>query len=195
MTKRKIRPAANGADHPPSNTSPTPSDDQKLCTQCGFLRPLDEMAPDRRAKDGVRSICREHRGVYDRARYQAKLEATLAQQLRYRQQNPGVRWFTDYKRRARKYGLVPVGVLLTREAITEHWGDNCFYCPGGAFEQIDHFVAVAAGGHHTIDNVVPCCVACNIRKRWEIDEPAIRLFRAAQAARAESAFSQDGRRS
>lgn len=195
MTKRKIRPAANGTDHPPSNTSPTHSDDQKLCTQCGFLRPLDEMAPDRRAKDGVRSICREHRGVYDRARYQTKREAILAQQRRYRQENPGVGWLEDFKRRARKYGLVPVGVPLTREAITEYWGENCFYCPDGAFEQIDHFVAVAAGGHHTIDNVVPCCAACNIRKRWEIDEPAIQLFRAAQAARADSAVSQDGRRS
>lgn len=195
MTKRKIRPAANGTDHPPSNTSPTPSDDQKLCTQCGFLRPLDEMAPDRRAKDGVRSICREHRGVYDRARYQTKREAILAQQRRYRQGNPGVRWFKDYKRRARKYGLVPVGVLLTREEITARWGDYCFYCPDGTFDQPDHFVAVAAGGHHTIENVVPSCAICNSKKRWEVDEPEIQLFRAAQAARAESAFSQDGRRS
>lgn len=187
MTERKIRPAANGTDHPPSKTSTTPSNPKKLCTQCGFFRPLDEMAPDRRAKDGLRSICREHRRAYDRARYQNKHDAILAQQRQYRQENPGPRWFRDYKLRDRRYGLPPVGQLLTREAVTEYWGDNCFYCPDGAFEQIDHFVAVAVGGHHTIDNVVPCCAACNVRKRWEIDEPAIQLFRAAQARPANNA--------
>ena len=153
------------------------------------------MAPDSRAKDGLRSVCREHRRAYDRARYQTKHEETLAQQRQYRQVNPGGKWFREYQRRSRKYGLTPVGEPLTREAIKDHWGDNCFYCPDGAFEQIDHFVAVAVGGHHTIDNVVPCCAACNIRKRWEIDEPAIQLFRAAQAGRADSTPSQARRRS
>lgn len=152
------------------------------------------MAPDHRAKDGLRSICREHRRAYDRARYQNKQDAIRAQQRQYRQENPGRKWFRDYKRRARKYGLAPVGHLLTREAITEYWGDTCFYCPDGTFEQIDHFVAVAAGGHHTIDNVVPCCAACNLWKRWAIDEPAIQLFRAAQAGRADNAPSQARRR-
>jgi len=152
------------------------------------------MAPDSRAKDGRRSVCREHRREYDRARYQKNPKATLAQQRQYRQENQGVRWFREYKRRARRYGLVPVGVLLSREAVIEHWGDTCFYCPDGAFEQIDHFVAVAAGGHHTIDNIVPCCARCNVWKRWEIDEPAIQLFRATQSGRAGNAPSQARRR-
>lgn len=195
MTERIIRPAANGADHLPSNTSTTPSEHRKLCTQCGFFRPFDEMAPDRRAKDGRRSVCREHRRAYDRTRYQKNPEATLAQQRQYRQENPGRQWLRGYKRRARKYGLTPVWQLLTREAITDCWGGTCYYCLNGAFEQIDHFVAVAAGGHHTIDNVVPCCTDCNVLKRWEIDEAEMQLFRAAQAARVGIALSQDSSRS
>lgn len=181
MRTRAIRPGENRADHQPNTTPTTSSDGWKSCRQCETWKPLDDMAVDNSAKDGRRSICREHRRAYDRARYQENSESILAQQRQYRQDNPGVGWFRDYKRRARTYGLDPVGQLLTREEIIEHWGDSCFYCPEGAFEQIDHFDAVAACGHHTIDNVVPCCAACNVWKRWAIDEAAIQLFRAAQA--------------
>lgn len=152
------------------------------------------MAPDSRAQDGRRSVCKKCRESYDRERYRAKRDRILAQQRGYRQENPGFRWFREYKRRARKYGLTPVGELLTRQAITEYWGNNCVFCPEGAFEQPDHFVAVAAGGHHTIDNVVPCCADCNAWKRWEIDEPAIRRFRAAQAGGVDGGLSQPRRR-
>lgn len=172
MTENMIRPAANEADH--AITATTPSNGSRFCTECGHLRCLEEMAPDRRAKDGRRSVCKTCRRKYDRARYVA---------------NRGVWWRNEYLRRAKGFGVEPVADLLTPEAIVAHWGDCCFYCEDGGFEQIDHFIAVAAGGHHVLDNVVPCCRTCNTKKRWEIDEQAIRLLRKAQAEEGRNAAS------
>jgi 5-methylcytosine-specific restriction endonuclease McrA len=142
------------------------------------------MAPDSRATDGRRSVCKECRETYDRERYRAKRDRILGQQRGYRQTNRGVRWLADYQRRARRYGFDPVGEVVTPEAIIEHWGDRCFYNSEHPFEQADHFIAVAAGGHHVLDNLVPCCQRCNAKKRWEIDEAAIRLSRSTRVATA-----------
>lgn len=181
MTEMKIRPADDGADQQTFTTAPTNSDSTKFCKQCKIWKPIDQMAPDRRAKNGRRPVCRACRRDYDRRRYQSKLDAILSQQREYRQANRGVSWLANFRRRARRHGLEPIGELVTPEMIVERWGDRCFYNSEHPFELADHFIAVAAGGHHVLDNLVPCCRDCNGKKRWEIDEAAIRLFRESRA--------------
>lgn len=181
MREREIRPVGTGADRL-ARTTTNLSEHRKFCTQCKTWKSMDDMAPDRRNKDGRRSVCTRCRKTYDRARYAAKPDAILSQQRGYRQANRGVRWLADYQKRVEKYGLEPVGELVTPEAIVDFWGDRCFYNSEHAFEEPDHFIAVAAGGHHVLDNLVPCCKSCNRKKRWEVDEPAIRLVRDSRAA-------------
>ena len=40
---------------------------------------------------------------------------------------------------------------------------GCFYC-GGKFEHIDHIVPRSAGGSELLENLVPSCRRCNLRK-------------------------------
>ena len=71
----------------------------------------------------------------------------------------------------------PVVEPFTTQQLIERHGDRCFHCGAGDFECIDHLVCVRVGGHHTLDNTVPCCQKCNQRKRWELDELYIRVHR------------------
>ena len=63
------------------------------------------------------------------------------------------------------YGHCPVVEYFTNQQLERH-GDRCFYCGTADFECIDHRMCVRVGGHHTLDNTVPCCQKCNQRKRW-----------------------------
>jgi 5-methylcytosine-specific restriction endonuclease McrA len=156
------------------------------------------MAHDRSKKSGYRSQCRECRKTYDRRRYQLHSELILAQQRCYRQERPGFAWAVSHRRRAQRYGLQLVTDLVTPEQLIGRWGDRCFYC-GGEFEVVDHRIPVAAGGHHTVLNVVTCCRRCNQDKRWRSDERMIRDYRRGRdghgsRARAIPIHVGDGRR-
>ncbi|MBT2269786.1 HNH endonuclease [Rhodococcus erythropolis] len=85
---------------------------------------------------------------------------------------------SDFRDRCRDYGLEPVVVVFTREQLVERWGDACVFCSTGSFDQVDHRLPVAAGGPHTIENVVPVCTSCNEAKRQLYDMAAIHEFRA-----------------
>jgi hypothetical protein len=153
MTKKEIRPGANGTDQMIYRTDTHPTS-TRACIKCFREKPLTAFAVDRRRPNGRRNMCAECRADYDR--------------------------LADYRRRSRRYGHEPVVEPFTRTQLVERYGDRCFYCPTDAFECLDHFVCVAAGGHHTLENVVPCCAACNRWKRWAIDEQLIRDVRSSR---------------
>jgi hypothetical protein len=115
-------------------------------------KPLNDFAKDRSKRQGRRGECALCRTDYDRE------------------------W--DYIRRCRKYGHRPVVEHFTAQQLVERYGDACYHCAVGAFECLDHLVCVRVGGPHTLDNTVPCCRECNQRKRWAVDEPLIKAFRA-----------------
>lgn len=78
--------------------------------------------------------------------------------------NPHWGWAKSYRWRARQLGLTAIVEQFTKADVSERYGGACFYC-GGMFEQIDHFIPVAAGGPHSLENVRPCCARCNTSKR------------------------------
>ena len=164
-----------------TDTKPT---SMRVCTKCGEQKAMGDMAPDRHAGDGCRSHCRECRAAYDRRRYLAKRESILAQQRKYQLAEPGIVWAAGHSTRARKYGLQLTNQRVSYEDVIAQWGGSCWYCRIGAFEEIDHVIPVAAGGSHTLMNIVPSCRACNLQKRWTFDEWIIRDHRAAWAERA-----------
>lgn len=57
-------------------------------------------------------------------------------------------------------------------AVKERYGNRCVMCKRPESLQlpmtIDHIVALANGGHNTVDNIQPLCRSCNSRKgnRW-----------------------------
>ena len=58
------------------------------------------------------------------------------------------------------------GLLTTPEwnSILAAFNGKCAYCDTGGEMQIEHIVAVAKGGTHTADNIVPACGKCNKAK-------------------------------
>ena len=182
MTEKETRPAANGTDHQLLDYQyPSGSDALCRCTKCGTPKRLADMAPDRQRKSGRRTWCRDCKSTYDRQRYLTNRDPILSRQRRYRQANPGTGWAACYRKRAQRYGVTPIVEMLTAENLIARWGNRCFYCLTGPFEHLDHITPVAAGGHHILSNVVPCCRDCNVRKRWASDESAIKRYRSSLA--------------
>jgi HNH endonuclease len=186
MTGAGIRPALNGTDPELVWRTNIQSTETLMCDTCHQAKPPSEMAPDQSKKDGYRSQCRDCRKDYDRRRYEANRDAILAQQRVYRKAHPEIGWAADHRRRARSYGLQPVTETVTPDQLIAQWGNGCHYCEG-PFEVIDHRIPVAAGGHHTVLNVVPCCRPCNEKKRVHSDLPMIRDFRQGQNGHGELA--------
>ena len=148
MSPAAIRPKAGGADHQEvCRTEPT----FWTCIQCGVTKPVEDFAMNSWTQSGRRHVCEECRRTYDRKQ--------------------------DYLRRAGKYGHTPVADDFTQTNLVERHGDKCYHCEDGPFECIDHLICVRVGGTHTLDNVVPCCFRCNVRKRWNVDEQRIRAYR------------------
>ena len=57
---------------------------------------------------------------------------------------------------------------LTKEEwfrILAAYDDRCVYCDKPARLSMDHVIPVSKGGNHSIDNVVPACMPCNLRKK------------------------------
>jgi HNH endonuclease len=154
MSKKMIRPAVTETDQVVSRTSANSTPTQ-TCSQCDRQKPLTAFAVDRHRPNGRRNVCAECRAAYDST--------------------------ANYRRRSQKYGHEPVIVPFTRSQVAERYGDHCYYCPlrrkTGAFEGLDHVVCVAAGGHHTLGNIRPCCRSCNSWKRWAVDELLMRDLR------------------
>lgn len=68
-----------------------------------------------------------------------------------------------YSRR-KKSGASGVAERFTDRDVADRWGSVCYYC-AGPWEELDHFVPVAEGGDHTVENCRPACAACNNAKR------------------------------
>lgn len=97
--------------------------------------------------------------------HQANRERELERIAGYREANPHVYWTSTYRFRCKRMGITPTVEDFTKADLIAKWGDSCHYCETGAFEELDHFVPVSKGGHHTLENCVPSCHACNYAKR------------------------------
>ena len=151
MTKKAIRPGANGTDQGSLNRTAVQFTEKRTCRQCGEKKLLDYFAPDNARADGRRTVCVECRRDYDHQRY--------------------------YQRSCQLYGLEPVVEQFSRKDVVQRYSDRCAHCTAGDFECLDHFVPVAAGGPHTLDNARPSCRSCNSFKYWLYDRPLIDEFR------------------
>jgi HNH endonuclease len=92
----------------------------------------------------------------------------------WREANPEKKKAKDLNRYARKKNA-PIVEFVTRQQVLDKWGSDCHIChkpidleanrqtnPLGL--QLDHVVALANGGTHTLDNIKPSHVFCNLSK-------------------------------
>lgn len=80
-------------------------------------------------------------------------------------------------RRARLRGVTFEHIAATAwEAKVAEYGGRCAYCGEPAMER-DHFVPLARGGTHTLDNLVPACGPCNRGKHAKLPEEWIEQCR------------------
>jgi len=65
--------------------------------------------------------------------------------------------------RARRKGARGEATVEQIEARIKYYGGCCAYC-GGAFEHIDHVIALSLGGTRWPANLRPACQKCNLKK-------------------------------
>lgn len=139
----------------------------KTCANCKDLKSANDFYRDKGSKDGCASSCKDCRKSFQRAYRRRSPEVAKAYKTRnaerikkYHQDhminNRGMHWAISARKRLRDYGYAPVVDEFSEQQFIERYGSECFYC-GGAFEEIDHFVPLSAGGTHELCNVVPTC--------------------------------------
>lgn len=118
--------------------------------------------------------------AYKRAYYNANCEDILSKTYQYQKEHPEVaqkskrNWNRNNPERGASYAARRRALKL--KAVCAH-GPNCvpwdiylrikerpcFYCPAPA-AHADHYVPLARGGFHCMENIVPACEPCNRSK-------------------------------
>ena len=91
-------------------------------------------------------------------------EWRLQQQAEYRARNPAVRRAIRLRRRARLQGAGGSFSAAQWLELVEAYGARCGYCGGPGPLYADHRVPLSRGGTNSIDNIIPACGPCNLRK-------------------------------
>ena len=89
-----------------------------------------------------------------------------------------VRKAADARRRSRKLNAGGSYTYLEWLLLVVEWGGRCAYCLHVAILHADHRVPLARGGPNSIENILPACATCNLRKSTMTDTE----FRARLAA-------------
>jgi hypothetical protein len=166
---------------------------QKRCPQCGEIKDLSEFPHNKRTKSGFASWCKKccnakTNGAYHnnpkrnqyirdfvRDRYQRlKIESPEFIQSR-RQESKD--WNESHPEqhmrsltrcqdsyRAERMGSEGSYTIQERVDLENEYGGRCAYCGSTDKVGLDHVIPLCLGGTNSIDNLVPCCHACNVSK-------------------------------
>ena len=77
-----------------------------------------------------------------------------------------IRSLNTHRYRARKAGLSDSLKLIEWLATLDHFNRMCAYCQINPYEVMDHFVPIYLGGGTVASNCIPCCEACNRKKKY-----------------------------
>lgn len=166
---------------------------KKYCGKCEQFLALEVFGKNKTHADGLTSICNSCRNSQRRLEYQNHevREHMQAQGLSYRIKPEAKEHKSSYdkelrklpthrirklashqKRRATKRQALPNNPLHVvtpkrLRALYDIYGRKCVYCQKKLrFAELhwDHVIPLVKGGLHAIDNLVPSCVSCNLRK-------------------------------
>lgn len=104
-----------------------------------------------------------------RASYMRHRGSRIKRQLEYHKRNPHVAKLANMKRRAIKSGAEVNPSLISEfiKRVRSQARMRCYYCPkvmNGKKLHIDHIVALARGGKHSVENLCAACPTCNRSK-------------------------------
>lgn len=95
---------------------------------------------------------------------QANPEKARAHKAAWRKANPEKVRDCRHRRRARKSNAPTVTFTQAElDAHLDRLGRKCVYCDG-PYEHWDHVRPLALGGEHSLANLVPACLKCNLSK-------------------------------
>jgi len=147
----------------------------KRCPQCGLTKNRSDFNHHRYHADGVKSECRNCQSLRA-ARYNEKrrnagmtwgefLPNRARHQKRYKAGHPLNKRLDLARWRARKRGATVLTLTVEewRKRLREY-KESCAFCGEHTYLTMEHVVAIADGGEHTYENVVPCCFACNLKR-------------------------------
>lgn len=92
------------------------------------------------------------------------VEKNAERARRWAENNRSRRSESESRRRALKLGtqVEKITVVQLKARLAQH-GGVCAYC-GDPHEHWDHMTPLSRGGSHTISNLAPACVTCNLSK-------------------------------
>jgi 5-methylcytosine-specific restriction endonuclease McrA len=132
------------------------------------------------ARQAMRRWRRNHRDQHNaerrayHARHREERNAAIAA---YHRANPDVRRTAWERRRARL--LQAEGSYTTAELLelVARYRGQCAYCGGPGPLQADHRIPLGRGGTNYIENIIPACEPCNLRKHLLTEDAFRERFR------------------
>ncbi len=118
----------------------------------------------------------------DPKRFQARIDASPNRRA--------VRRATDQRRRMRLSLNGPSFTAQEWLALVARNENRCAYCGAEGPLHADHRIPLVRGGSGLIDNILPACASCNLRKHTMTEEE----FRARRAAERDARSVQPGSR-
>ena len=113
---------------------------------------------------------RERDRAAKRADYARRSDTVRAANALYARAHPEVARTKRHRRRAR---LISAGGSFTTaewRALVARYDGRCAYCGAVGPLQVEHRVPLCRGGTNSIENIVPACLSCNMRKHRLTEE-------------------------
>jgi 5-methylcytosine-specific restriction endonuclease McrA len=104
----------------------------------------------------------EHRA--ENRAYSARDPERRQRQIESSPNRRAVRKASDARRRSRKLNAGGSYTYVEWLLLVAAHSGRCAYCAAVAVVHADHRIPLARGGSNSIDNIVPACRSCNLRK-------------------------------
>lgn len=136
-----------------------------------------------RAREGMRRWRERHPDAHraENRAYYARDPERRQRQIESSPNRGDVRKAADARRRARKLDASGSYTSAEWRSLVDLSGGRCAYCGVVANLHADHRQPLSRGGSNAINNIVPACASCNIRKSI-LTESEFRARLAAEAA-------------
>lgn len=127
--------------------------------------------PEWQAKDKAKRLLnKEKKSQYDKKYHAANKDKKVKRAIKWNEENKLKRSAITFNYDSKRRAITKSG-CSTKEI--KHWKDSqkkvCYWCGVRCSENyhVDHYVPLAKGGKHEIDNLVISCAPCNLRKNMK----------------------------
>src|SRR6266568_476953 len=152
---------------------------QLTCQRCGATFPR----PYKSKPDAVRFCSHECRYAVQLEDHKANRTARSAYLATWRKRNPEKQAANNLRRKAARQSA-DICRVTGRDLIrlVHRYRGLCAYCGTRPYRHFDHVIPLCRGGRHSIGNLLPACVTCNLTKGprlladWRLRPPLPRRF-------------------